>query len=87
MKVIRTKILCQIVQKEEIKNKAGLYMPDTQKNNVKEALVIAVGDGTKDEPMRVKEGDRILLSFGGVPVIVDGENYNVVEQSDVLLIM
>ena len=44
----------------ETKTASGLYIPDTAKEKPQQGVVIAVGDGKKDEPMELKAGDEIL---------------------------
>lgn len=70
---------------EEVQTKAGLYMPTD--STIPQGEVVAVGDGTKDEPMRVQVGDKVILRMKGASVTINYESYNVVEQSDVLCIL
>jgi len=49
--------------------------------------VIAVGNGTKDEEMVVKEGDKVLYGkYAGTEIEIDGEKYLIMRQSDILAI-
>ncbi len=44
----------------ETKTASGIYIPDTAKEKPQNGKVVAVGPGTKDEPMTVKVGDTVL---------------------------
>lgn len=68
----------------------GIIIPDTAKEKPQEGEVIAVGSGRILEngtvqPMDVKAGDKILFSkYSGTEVKIDGEEYLVVREEDVL---
>lgn len=50
--------------------------------------VLAVGCGTKDEEMVLKEGDTVLYGkYSGTEVELDGEKYLIMRQSDVLAVL
>ena len=47
--------------------------------------MLAVGPGKKDEPMEVKVGDSVLYGkYAGTEITVDGKNYLIMKQSDIL---
>ena len=78
---------------EEEKTKGGIIIPDTAKEKPFEGKVIAVGtgkikeDGTKI-PLEVKAGNRILFTkYGGTEVKIDGEEYLILREDDVLAII
>ncbi|HSB05893.1 MAG TPA: co-chaperone GroES [Thermodesulfobacteriota bacterium] len=78
---------------EEERTKGGIIIPDTAKEKPVEGKVIAVGagkikkDGTKI-PMEVKKGDRILFAkYAGTEVKLDGEEYLMMKEDDVLAII
>ena len=49
---------------------------------------MAVGSGKKDEPMEVKEGDVVLYGkYAGTEITVDGKNYLIMKQSDILAVL
>jgi chaperonin GroES len=84
-----------IVQRseEEEKTKGGIIIPDTAKEKPVEGKVIAVGtgrtkkDGTK-LPLEVKKGDRVLYTkYAGTEVKVDGEEYLMMKEDDILAII
>lgn len=50
--------------------------------------MIAVGSGKKDEPMELKVGDTILYGkYSGTEITVDGKDYLMMRQSDVLAVL
>lgn len=73
--------------------RGGLYIPDTAKEKPQQGTVIAVGPGRiSDEgerlPMEVKAGDRVLYGkYAGTEVTVDGHEYLIVKEGDVLAIL
>jgi chaperonin GroES len=75
---------------EDTKTKGGIIIPDTAKEKPAEGKIIAVGNGRMDEntkllPMDVKVGDSILFSkYGGADVKIDGIDYIILRQDDVL---
>ena len=67
---------------------AGLIIPDTAKEKPLEGKVIAIRPGTKDVKMEVKEGDTVLYGkYAGTEVNVDGEDYLIMRQSDILAVI
>ena len=72
----------------ETKTASGIYIPDTAKEKPQQGKVIAVGPGKKDEPMEVKAGNSVLYGkYAGTEVTVDGKQYLIVKQSDILAIL
>ena len=89
---IGDKVLVKRVEAEE-KTKGGIVLPDTAKEKPKEGKVIAVGSGRllKDgsrAPFTVKKNDRILFSsYAGTEVTVEGEEYILMSEDDVLAVI
>ncbi len=77
----------------ETKTAGGLFLPDTAKEKPQEALVIALGTGGRDDKgalidFTVKENDRVLISkYGGTEIKMDGEDYLILSESDILAIL
>ena len=72
----------------ETKTASGLYIPDTAKEKPQQGKVVAAGPGKKDEPMEVKTGDNVLYGkYAGTEVTVDGKDYVILKQSDILAIL
>ena len=78
---------------EEEKTKGGIIIPDSAKEKPVEGKVIAVGDGRinkdgKKIPMEIKKGDRVLFAkYGGTEIKMDGEEYLMMKEDDVLAII
>lgn len=69
----------------EEKTVGGIIIPDSAKEKPLKGEVIAVGNGTKDEEMVVKEGDNVLYGkYAGTELEFDGEQYLIMRQSDIL---
>jgi chaperonin GroES len=66
----------------------GIIIPDTAKEKPLKGEVIAVGNGTKDEEMTLKQGDVVLYGkYAGNELEFDGEKYLIMRQSDVLAVL
>lgn len=76
-------------QEAEEKTAGGIIIPDTaKKERPIEGKVLAVGQGTKDEDMVLKVGDKVLYGkYSGTEVELDGENFLIMRQSDVLAVV
>lgn len=69
----------------EEKTAGGIIIPDTTKEKPLEGVVVAVGNGTKEVTMEVKVGDKVLYGkYAGTEVTVDGKEYLIMRQQDVL---
>ena len=86
---LHDRILVKRVE-EETKTKGGIIIPDTAKEKPIEGKVVAVGKGRIGEdgktiPLEIKKGDRVLFGkYGGTEVKVDGEEYLIMREDDVL---
>ena len=73
--------------------RGGLYIPDTAKEKPQEGEIVAVGPGKlSDEgtriPMDVAAGNRVLYGkYSGTEVTVDGDEYLILRESDILAII
>lgn len=73
--------------------RGGLYIPDTAKEKPQQGEVIAVGPGKKSDegsviPMEVAAGNKILYGkYSGTEVTVEGEQYLILRESDILAIV
>ena len=69
----------------EEKTVGGIIIPDSAKEKPLRGIVLAVGNGTKDEAMVLAEGDTILYGkYAGTELEFDGEKLLIMRQSDVL---
>lgn len=72
----------------ETKTIGGIIIPDTAKEKPLQGVVVAVGKGTKDEEMCLKEGDKVLYGkYAGTEVEFEGNKYLIMRQSDVVAIL
>ncbi len=72
----------------ETKTASGIYIPDTAKEKPQKGTVVAVGKGTKEEPMTVKVGDLVLYGkYAGTELSVEGNDYLIMRESDIFAII
>ncbi|MDR2937726.1 MAG: co-chaperone GroES [Prevotellaceae bacterium] len=87
VKPLQDRVLVEPREAEE-KTASGLYIPDTAKEKPQRGKVVAVGSGKKDEPMEVKAGDEVLYGkYAGTELTVEGKDYLILRQSDILAIV
>jgi chaperonin GroES len=78
---------------EEEKTTGGLFIPDTAKEKPARGVVIAVGEGKRDDagkriPLDVKKGDEVLFGkYSGTELKIDGEEHTVLREDDVLAVI
>ncbi len=67
---------------------SGIIIPDSAKEKPQKGTVVAVGTGTKDEPMTVKIGDSVLYGkYAGTELSVEGNDYLIMRESDIFAIV
>ena len=67
---------------------SGIIIPDSAKEKPQKGTVVAVGKGTKDEPMTVKVGDLVLYGkYAGTELSVEGNDYLIMRESDIFAIL
>ena len=72
----------------ETKTKSGIIIPDSAKEKPQKGEVVAVGPGKKDEPVTVKAGDTVLYGkYAGTEITVEGADYLIMRESDILAIV
>jgi len=84
-----------LVERLEVEEKTagGIVLPDTAKEKPIQGRVVAVGEGRRNDegkviPLQVKEGDTILFGkYAGTEVKIDGEEYLIMREDDVLAIL
>jgi len=85
------KVLVQRVEEEET-SKGGIVIPDSAKEKQAEGEIVAVGKGVRDEDgkfvaLEVKKGDKVIFSkYAGTEVKVDGDEYLIMREEDILAI-
>jgi len=88
---LHDRILVKRIEEKETA-KGGIIIPDSAKEKPQEGVVVAVGQGKKNDkgvriPLDVKVGDRILWSkYSGsdLPFKIDDEDYLIVREEEVL---
>ena len=89
VKPLGDRILVERIEQES-KTAGGIIIPDNAKEKPKKAKVLAVGPGAKDEngkriAMDVSVGDVVLFTqWAGSEIKVDGKEYLVLKESDVI---
>ena len=89
LKPVHDRILVERIE-EAGKTKGGIIIPDSAKEKPAEGKVIAVGPGKAADdgkliPLQVKKGDRILFGkYSGTEVKIDGDEYLIMREDDVL---
>ena len=72
----------------ETKTASGIIIPDNAKEKPQNATVVAVGIGTKDNPMTVKVGDTVLYGkYSGTELKFEGKDYLIMSEKDILAII
>jgi chaperonin GroES len=72
----------------EQKTAGGIIIPDTAKEKPQKGIVVAVGNGKKDEPLTVKVGDQVLYGkYSGTEISVEGKDYLIMRESDILAVI
>ncbi len=86
---IGDKVIVQRVEAEEM-TAGGIVLPDSVKEKPKRGLILAVGngrlldDGTRSK-MQVKKNDEVVFtSYAGTEIKVNGEDYMIMDESDIL---
>jgi len=86
-RILAGKILVK-PQAAETTTASGIIIPDSAKEKPLQGTIVLVGDAKKDEAMEVKIGDVVLYGkYGGTELNVEGEDYLLISQSDVLYIL
>ena len=85
------KVVLKTVEAEE-KTKSGLILTASAQEKPQYAEVVAVGPGGivdgKEIAMLVKVGDKVITGkYAGTEVKVDGEEYTIVRQNDILAVI
>jgi chaperonin GroES len=84
IKPLGSRVVIKKLEAEE-KTQGGLILTSSAKEKPQVAEVVAVGPGTKDEEMELKEGDRVVFSkYAGTEVKYGGVEYTIMSQSDIL---
>jgi len=75
-------------QAAETKTASGIIIPDSAKEKPQQGKIVAVGNGTKDEPLTVKVGDTVLYGkYAGTELKLEGNDYLIMKESDIFAIL
>ena len=86
------RVIVKAIEPEE-KKQSGIIIPDTAKEKPQEGEVVAVGPGKVTDAgnkvaMEVKKGDKVLYGkYSGTEVTIDGEEYLIMRENDILAIV
>ncbi len=88
IKPLADRVVIKMVESEET-TKSGIVLPGTAKEKPQYAEIVAVGPGGvvdgKEVKMEVAVGDKVIVSkYSGTEVKLDGEEYTILRQSDIL---
>ena len=92
VKPLADRVIIEAAAAEE-KTAGGIIIPDTAKEKPMQGKVKAVGSGNRDEtgklvPLDVKAGDSVLFGkYSGTEVKIDGAEYLIMRESDILGVM
>ncbi len=89
IKPLADRVVVKMAEAEESQTKSGIVLTGSAKEKPQYADVVAVGPGGvvdgKEVKMEVEVGDKVILSqYVGTEVKVDGVEYKIVKQSDIL---
>ena len=91
LRPLEDRVVVEPLEQEE-KTKGGIVLPDTAKEKPQKGRIVAAGPGRYDEegkriPMEVKPGDVVAYSrYAGTEVKIEGEEYLILRESDVLAV-
>ena len=72
----------------ETKTASGIIIPDSAQEKPQKGKIVAVGPGTKENPVTLKIGDNILYGkYSGTELKNDGVDYLIMRESDILAII
>ena len=86
-KILAGKVLVRPNEAEE-KTASGIIIPDSAKEKPQQGTVVLVGVAKKDETVEVKKGDKVLYGkYGGQELTIEGNDYLLMSQSDILYVI
>ena len=91
IKPLADRVVIKMVEAEET-TKSGIILAGSAKEKPQVAEIVAVGPGGvvggKEVTMNVKVGEKVLISkYSGTEVKVDGQEYTILRQSDILAVV
>ena len=91
LKPLSDRVVIKMVEAEET-TAGGIILAGSAKEKPQVAVVVAVGPGGtvdgKEVKMSVKEGDKVIAAkYSGTDIKIDGEEYTILHQSDILAVV
>ena len=87
IKPLADRVLVQPLE-AETKTASGIIIPDSAKEKPQKGNIVAVGPGTKENPVTVKVGDSVLYGkYSGTELKLEGYDYLIMRESDILAIV
>ena len=92
MKPLGDHIIVKRMESEDV-TAGGIYLPDTAKEKPKRGVVQAVGSGKLTDKggrsaMQLKKNDQVIFSgYAGTEIKVDGQDYLIMSETDVLAVV
>ncbi len=91
IKPLADRVVVKVLESEE-KTRSGIVLPDTAKEKPQQGKVMAAGPGRYENgqkiPMSVKEGDTVIFAkYAGTEVKLEGEEYLILKETDILAIV
>lgn len=93
MKIFGARCLVKEIKNEDNKTQSGIILPGSEKEPTYRGIIIEIGDGAMLDtgvkvPMQVKVGDEVIYqTFSGSPIDVDGDQYIVLNERDILAVI
>ena len=87
LKPLADRVVIKMKENEET-TKSGIILAGASKEKPQFAEVLAVGPGTEDVKMYIKEGDKVIINkYSGTEVKYEDTEYTIVKQDDILAIV
>ena len=87
IKPLADRVLIKMIESEET-TKSGIILSSGSKEKPQIAKVVAVGPGTDDVKMYIKEGEKVIINkYSGTEVKYEDTEYTIVKQEDILAIV
>ena len=88
LKPLGDRLIIQPNEEDDAKSSGGIFIPDTAKEKPQKGNVVAVGAGTKENPITLKVGETVLYGkYSGTELKLDGKDYLIMRESDILAIV
>lgn len=87
IKPLSDRVLVEPMEAEE-KTTSGIIIPDTAKEKPQKGTVVAVGPGKDDKKPQVEVGNTVLYGkYSGTELSIDGKDYLMMREDDILAIL